>query len=161
MTGVQTCALPILSFNPTDDTYVNSNRANRNYGSSASLTTVSPTRYSLFKFNVTGVGTRTVTSAKLRLYVNNSSNSGGAFHKITNNTWSQSTVTWNTKPTFDANNLSTLGPITSGTWVETDLTSLITNDGIYGILNNSTSGDTAGYTSRETSTTPQLILGVQ
>lgn len=151
-----------LSFNPTDDAFVNSRRGNRNYGKATSLVSEnSPLKYSLYKFNVSGVGTRQIKSAKLRLYVNNGSRVGGALHQTNSNTWTQSTVTWKNKPSFNAANLSTLRKVTRNTWVETDVTSLVTNDGVYGILINSTSGDTAGYASRETTTKPQLILGVQ
>lgn len=151
-----------LSFNPTDDAFVNSRRGNRNYGKATSLVSEnSPLKYSLYKFNVSGVGTRQIKSAKLRLYVNNGSRVGGALHQTNSNTWTQSTVTWKNKPFFNAANLSTLRKVTRNTWVETDVTSLVTNDGVYGILINSISGDTAGYASRETTTKPQLILGVQ
>ena len=151
-----------LNFTPTDDSFVNLKRPNSNYGNNTSLISIiSPTKYSLYKFNVAGIGTKTVKSAKIRLYVTNSSSYGGAFHQITNNSWSEGTVTWNTKPAWNGNNLATLGQVTSGTWVEADISSLVTKDGTYGILVNSSSSNTVGYSSKETNAKPQLILGVQ
>ena len=61
-----------------------------------------PIKNALLKFNVAGVGTQTVLSAKLRLYCIDPSPFGGEFHRVTNTSWSEETVTWNTAPGGDA-----------------------------------------------------------
>jgi hypothetical protein len=116
----------------------------------------------LMKFNVTGVSGRKVTSAKLRLFVTNPSNIGGIFKRVSNTTWAETAVTWNTAPAQDTSTIATLPATTQSTWVEVDLTSLITADGTYAIRGSSTSSDGAAYNSKEAATNkPELVLIVQ
>ena len=114
----------------------------------------------LMRFSVTGVGSDIVQSAKLRLYNGNPSNVGGVFARVADNSWSETGVTWNTAPTADPTPLATLGPVALNTWVEVDLTKLVTSDGTFSLRTSSTSADGTGYTSREGTTTlrPQLVL---
>ena len=120
------------------------------------------TKYSLYKFNVNGIGTRAILSTKIRLYVTDESYFGGSFHKIPNNSWTENGVTWNNKPATDANSLFNFDAVSTGTWVEADLSSLVTTDNTtYGVMIKSNADDTARYGSRESATKPQLILGVQ
>jgi hypothetical protein len=109
-------------------------------------------------FTVTGIGTQSVTSAKLRLYCTNESTNGGAFYRVLNNTWG--TVTWQTSPAAEPAPLASLGSVASGTWYEADLSSLVTQDGTYSLRNASTSANGADYTSKEGSAgfAPSLVV---
>jgi hypothetical protein len=53
--------------------------------------------------------------------------------------------------------------VTKGTWVEADLSSVITGDGTYSFCVTSGSIDRASYTSKEgtSGSRPQLVLTVQ
>jgi hypothetical protein len=82
---------------------------------------------------VTGVNGQAVTSAKIRLYNVNGSVKGGDFYRVSDNTWQEGTVTWNNAPAADATPLATLGSVSANTWVEVDVTSLITGDGTYSL----------------------------
>ncbi len=100
-----------------------------------------------------------VTSAKLRLYVTDSSNMGGDFYK-TSNSWSQSTVTWISAPAAEGPRIATLGAVSKNTWVEIDVTSFVNGDGVFSFRITSTSSDLAKYTSKEgtTANRPQLVI---
>jgi hypothetical protein len=113
----------------------------------------------LLKFTVTGIGTKQVSSSKLRLYcVDSSAGSGGQFHG-TGSTWSESTVTWSSAPAAGAT-INSLGAVSSGRWYEVPVTSFVPGDGIYSFRINSSSSDGADYTSSEgtSSQAPQLVV---
>jgi chitodextrinase len=153
-----------LTFTPTDDTYVQSDLATSNFGSATKISADnSPIKHMLLKFVVAGVGTRSIASAKLRLYCVDPSSFGGDFHRVADTTWSQSTVTWNTAPSADASSLGTIGKVVAGSWYEVDVTSLVTGDGAVGLRVTSTSSDGADYSSKEGTAglAPQLVITVR
>ena len=149
----------IVTLSPTDDASIYQNSADQNLGSATSLETDnSPVNHFLLKFAVSGVGTRQVTAARLRLYCVSGSDNGGQFHSAGND-WSESTVTWNTAPGAIAP-LASLGSVAKGGWYEVDLTNYITGDGVYSLRVTSSSADGADYISSEGSASrvPQLVL---
>src|SRR5215216_63832 len=64
-------------------------------------------------------------------------------------TWSESTVTWNTRPAITGSPVATLGAVGLDTFVEFDLTGTITGNGSSDLALKSGSGDTVYYNSRE------------
>lgn len=152
-----------LHITPSADATIKPDFATTNFGTAATLEIDnSPVLNTLMKFNVSGVAGRKVTSAKLRLFVTNPSNIGGIFKRTSNTTWSEGTVTWNTAPAQDASTLTSIAATTANTWVEADLTPLITGDGTFSIRGSSTSSDGAAYNSKEAMTNkPDLVLTVQ
>jgi hypothetical protein len=150
-----------LIFVPSADTYVQSDQPTINFGANSQMVADnSPVRNMLLKFDVSGIGTQTIVSAKLRLYCVNGSLFGGEFHKVSDTSWDESAVTWNNAPAADAGSLASLGSVLSGRWYEVDVTSLITGDGTFSLSVNSTSNDGAYYSSREGAADlrPQLII---
>jgi hypothetical protein len=95
------------------------------------------------------------------MYVGDGSQNGGRFHQVTNNNWTENSVTWNNKPAFNSTALAYLSAVNQNTWVEVDLTSLINGDGVYSVLIDSNLRDLASYGSKESASKPQLIIGVQ
>jgi chitodextrinase len=147
----------VLTFLPTADAMIQQAAPT----TTGDKTTISvdndPVKHSLLKFTVTGVGGRTVRSAKLRLNCTNLSNVGGVFARVTSSSWSEATVTWNTAPAAGTT-ITTLGAVAVGNWYEVDLTSYITGDGTYTIRVSSTSPDGADYWSKEGTSPPQLLV---
>ena len=86
--------------------------------------------------------------------------SGGQFYRATSTAWSESTVTWQTAPSADPALLTSLGPVSSGSWYEVDLTSLVVGDGTYSLRVSSSSSDGAHYASKERTggVAPQLVV---
>ncbi len=152
----------VLTFSPQADAYVRADRPDANFGSATSLQVDnSPVTHSLIRFTVSGVGSRTVSSVKLRLYCVNASGVGGSFYPLVDpGSWQEGTVTWNTKPAADTTPITSLGSVAADTWYEVDLTSLVVGDGTYGLLITSTSSNGADYTSREGTAGfgPQLVV---
>jgi chitodextrinase len=151
-----------LTFTPTDDAYLIRDTPTTNQGAARDLhVDNSPVKAFLLKFNVSGVGASTVTSAKIRLHVVDASSKGGDFSSATA-TWAESTVTWATAPAAGAR-IGSLGAVSTGTWQEVSLAAgAVTGDGVVSIRVDSTASDGADYSSKEAgaSLAPQLVLTV-
>jgi hypothetical protein len=127
-------APPTLTFTPTADAEIQLGNPTLNSGSSVQFVVDnSPVKNALLKFNVAGVDTRTVLSAKLRLYCLDPSPFGGEFHRVANTTWAEGAVTWNTAPAADSAILASLGKVVANNWYEVDVTSLVNGDGTYSL----------------------------
>jgi calcineurin-like phosphoesterase family protein len=151
----------ILTFAPIADTYVQLDTPTTNYGSSTQFVVDnSPIRNTFMKFNVSGVGTRTVLSAKLRLYCVDASSVGGLLYRVADTTWDEGTVNWNTAPASDTSSLAALGAVVAGNWYEVDVTSLVNKDGTFSLKMSSTSSDGAYYSAKEGTAgfAPQLVV---
>ena len=154
-----------LTFTPTADAYVRADLPSSTAGSATSLQIDnSPVKHALMKFAVSGIGTGTVVSAKLRVFcIDSSLGSGGDFYRVNDTSWSETTVRWNTAPAADPTRLATLGRVTAGRWYEVDLTPLIARDGPASLRVTSSSADGADYHSKETTSGlgPQLVVTVR
>ena len=151
---------PPLTFAPTADAYIRQDQASTNFGGGTSvLVDGSPQERALFRFSVSGVGTSGVASAKLRVFASDGSASGGALRGVTGS-WSESTVTLATTPTFASTNVATKGAVTTGQWAEYDVTSLVTGNGTFSMGIVSSNADGLAYVSREgtSSQRPQLVV---
>ena len=151
----------ILTFTPVADTYVQSDTPTANYGSSTQFVVdSSPVRNILLKFNISGIGNRSIASVKLRLYCVDGSPIGGEFHRVADTTWNEASINWNTAPSADAGILASLGRVAPNTWYEVDVTSLVNGDGTFSLKMNSTNADGAYYSTKEgaASFVPQLVV---
>ena len=73
----------VLSFTPTHDAYVRADSVGANFGSATTIATDnSPVKHALLTFSPSGIGSRTVVSAKLRLFCRDSSSNGGSVHRV-------------------------------------------------------------------------------
>ncbi len=138
----------------------------RDFGSSAILAADrdSP-KHTFLRVGVSGVGTRTVTQAWLRLHVPNvrraESDSGGRIHAISNCGWDEHLVNFSNEPTIDGGVLDSVGPVARGDAVEFDVTAAIPGDGTYCLAIDSASSNGVDYSSREAASgTPELIVEV-
>ena len=158
-----TVSAAVTTFTPVADTYVQNDAPTTNYGTSSQLDVDnSPIRRTFIRFAVSGVS-GTVTSAKLRLHVDDISNggspSGGTMKKMTNTTWSETGTTWNNQPAIDGATMGSLGSVARNTWYEIDVTEGVTCNGSYSFGLTSSNSDGAYYDSRSTGTTsPQLVV---
>lgn len=146
------------------DAYVLSGSSRSNYGTKTTLLVDgSPTARTYLKFNVAGVGTKTVVSATLRLYAVDPSDTGGRLHRVTTTSWSETAITWSNKPSYTAATIGTFGSIVAGAWYDLDVTSQVATDGTVSFALESTSSNGADYRSREggAATAPQLVVVVR
>ena len=145
------------SFVATADARVEKSNPAKNYGASSSLhADGSPVKRSYLRFEVTGIS-GVVESANLRLYCTNSSSDGPAVYR-TDSGWSESAVTWNNGPARQGSAADDAGSVASGTWLELDVTALVTGNGTFSFILVSTSTDGADFSSREGTNKPQLVV---
>ena len=148
-----------LVFTTTGDAYVQTDRPDKNYGSATHLRLrLSTTIYeSLVRFDVNGL-VAPPTRATLRLFVTDDSPSAGAVSRVDPNSWSEATVTWNTRPALgDLVAADQPSPL-AGQWVEWDVTSAVTGNGAVSFSLASTSGNSVYFNSRETGTNPPELV---
>jgi hypothetical protein len=153
-----------LIFTPTADSKVKSTSPTRNYGGEATLRLRggSPEWRTYLKFDLWGL-TAGVSTAILRLYVTDEgstggdSNDGGSIFWVAND-WTETGIHWNNAPFISGSPLDSVGSITTGTWVEYDVSSAVSGDGTISFGMTSGSTDSALFTSKEGSHPPELVV---
>ena len=148
---------PTATFQPIADAFVRSASPTSNYGTADYLRVRadSPVYDSYLMFDVNGLGASSVVSATLRLFVDDGSPDGGTVYSVSNG-WTETGVNWNNAPGGSA--LGSLGSVTAGTWVEFDLSAIVTGEGVYSFALASNSTNSAFYSSREGLNPPELVL---
>ncbi len=142
------------------DSYISVSSATKNYGTYTDLKLLGPNgQYEYrpyFQFTVSGLS-GAPTSAVLRLFVTDGGTSGGDWFS-TLTSWTEGAITWSNAPTLSGSPFVSVGALTTGQWVDIDVTSQINADGTYSFAASSLSTDTIKFASRETATPPQLIV---
>jgi hypothetical protein len=153
------------TYSPIADASIMPGTPTTNYGGTTVLDADnSPVEHFLIKFTAPEIVGKSIVGAKLRLHCVNSSDRGGDFHRVSDNSWAESSVNWSNAPAYDASNLASLSSASSNSWYEVDLTSLVAEealgDGIFSLRVNSTSTDGADWASKERSAllAPQLVV---
>lgn len=111
------------------------------------------------RFNVSGV-TGPLRSARLRLRSATGTVDGPAVQS-TDWTGLETALSWNNRPAPTSGATDDKGRIATSTWVEYDVTSLVSGDGVHGFVLRTSSSDGIDFRSRETSDTtqrPELVL---
>lgn len=140
------------------DAYTSEQQPTKNYGRATSLRMDSdPATTSYVRFTVAG-SHADVTSAKLRVWATSKATTGIQV-RTTGTTWGETTLTAANAPAAGPL-LATTASVTSGTWVEVDVTSAVVGDGLYAFRLTTAGTTAATLASREAvaSTTPQLVV---
>jgi parallel beta-helix repeat protein len=143
------------------DSYVREAGPTSNYGTNVQLWVASGTGASYetyLKFTVSGI-VGPVQSATLRVYSTSSTVDGPAVYATTNS-WTETGITWNTRPALTSSGMDDKGAIATGVWVDYNVTLLITGDGTYSFVLVTTSTDSVSFSSHEGSQPPQLVLKI-
>ncbi len=144
---------------PSDDTYADSSAPTTVKGNASDLRvrTGSKQLHTYLKFTVSGAGA--VDGATLRLFVTEASVAGGNLYLVPTNTWTEAGLTWSNKPAPSGGPIDTLGAVAANTWVELDVSSVVTGNGTYSFALINASNDVARYRSSEASSgDPELVL---
>ena len=144
---------------PSDDTYADSSAPTAIKGNASDLRvrTASKQLHTYLKFTVSGAGA--VNGATLRLFVTESSVDGGSLYLVPVNTWSEASLSWSNKPEPSGGPIDTLGAVAANTWVELDVSSVVTGNGTYSFALINANNDVARYRSSEAATgDPELVL---
>jgi hypothetical protein len=115
-----------ITLNPTDDAYVAADFPSSNFGQSSELRSDnSPLRESYLKFDLQPYGGLDLSLAYLRMFVSNSSSQSQNVRPVTDDSWSEDTVVFNTRPA-KGTTITTFNASSSGVWVQVDLTAHVT-----------------------------------
>ena len=160
---IDTAAPQTETLAPTADAYVSSAATTTNYGTAPKLVVDnSPVENAYLKFDLSGLAGRTIVSAKLQLRATTSGSTGTQnVRLVTEDTWTESGLTYSTRPALGSSVLGSVGPVTVNTGYEVPLSASALQGEVGGILSlgiNTTSSDGADFGSRETTTPPRLVL---
>ena len=111
---------------------------------------------SYIRFTVTGIS-GAVSSAQLRVYVTDATRNGPALY-TTNNTWTETGITWNNRSARTSGALEDKGALAENSWVDYNVTNVITGNGTYSFILATDAADLLGLSSREGSSAPQLVV---
>ena len=150
-----------LTFTPVADSFVDSGSPSTNFGSQTQLRgDGSPVVRSYLRFNVQGLS-GAVTRATLRIFANSASTGGYEIRSVSNNTWVESTITYNNAPAVGSVLGSSPG-FNAGVWTTVDITSYITGNGTYNLALTVPGSTAISFASREAgNSAPQLIIQAQ
>lgn len=151
----------VITFGASADAHVDEASSTTNYGTATVIRTDGGTGVnveSYLRFDVSGL-TGPLQSATLRLYASTGTVDGPAVY-ATSNTWTETGITWSTRPGRTSSAVDDKGAIASNTWVEFNVTPLVSGDGTYSfdLAQAVTNTDGLDFSSREGSFPPQLVL---
>jgi polysaccharide biosynthesis protein PslG len=151
-----------LIFAPRADAYVNEASKGTNYGGNSQLISDGDSgaqKIVYLKFDVSGVGTKTVQSAALRLYVKDGGGSAnGPGVRRSASTWTEGGVTWNNRPAYWTSLQDDKAAVASSSWMTFDVTNLVSADGTVTLAVQPTSSDGTYMYSKEGTFKPRLVV---
>jgi hypothetical protein len=111
------------------------------------------------KFTVSG-WSGPVGKATLKFWTLTSHATGFDVRSVSDNTWSETTLTYNNAPPFSSTVTASSGPFADRVWVSLDVTPLVSGNGTYSLALTTSSPDYLQVASKDngSSTAPRLIL---
>jgi len=156
-------AINTLKIGPTDDAFVFKTTPNKNYGRHTDLKVDMDNglKTTYLRFDFSRININSIQNATLRLYVTDSSPSGGTLVKTTETEWSENSITFNDSPSPDGMIIGTLGEVFRDQWIEIDLTNAITESGPLSICIMGDHEDKVMYSSKEGLHSPEITLELE
>ena len=158
--GLELQTTSTLTFITEADAQVEENNPGTNTGTSNNLEVINSNNRSIesyLRFTVSGTS-GTVQSALLRVYSTTDSTRNGPAVYATGNSWSETGITWNNRPARTSGAADNKGSIPKNTWVEYNVTALVTGNGTYSFVLAGDSNDDIIFSAREGSNPPQLVV---
>jgi hypothetical protein len=148
---------------PDADAWVDEEEPDNNEGQDDSLKVDGASGTALetyIRFTNPGIA-GTLVKALLRVYAKDNENTrNGPAIYMTDPTWDESGITWNTRPARTSKAIDNKQEIGGGTWVEYNVTSRVTMDGTYSFALISDDSDGIEFSSREGDHPPELVVTV-
>jgi hypothetical protein len=144
---------------PVADSYVQADKADSNFGLAAAMKVDgSPVTVSYLRFDVQGL-IGAPTKATLRVFKALSTTTAITLRSVTDNTWSETGLTFNNKPATGSLTITPPTPWGTDVWLTYDVTSLVTGNGLVSFALDTTSSTSKSLPSREATTNkPELVL---
>jgi calcineurin-like phosphoesterase family protein len=149
-----------LTFIAEADARVKQSSPSTNYGNATTLQvddTSDPDLESFVRFTVAGVS-GPVQNARVRLYATTNGTKNGPAIYATNPSWNEKDITWNKRPARTSDAVDNKGVINPNSWVEYDVTSLVTGNGTFSFVLAGDSNDAVAFSSRQGAQPPQLVV---
>jgi parallel beta-helix repeat protein len=155
--GPPVAAADEVTFAAVADAYVDSSQPTSNFGTRSEVRVDgSPTVNAYLRFDISSVAS--AGAARLRLYVRSQAGQGIQVRPVASQDWGESTITWSNAPAYGSVAAST-GRVPAGTWVEVDVSSLVTTAGLVSFAITNPGSTAVAIRSRESAEAPQLIVG--
>ncbi len=143
-------------FTPVADSYVDSTSPTSNFGSRNEFRTDgSPAVNAYLRFDVSGVSA--FGSVRLRLYVRSTASQGVQVRPVGETGWGEGSITWSSAPAYGPI-VASSGAAPAGTWLEIDVSSLVTHNGLVSFAITNPSSTALAIRSRESGEAPELIV---
>jgi uncharacterized protein YegL len=146
---------------PVDDTFSEESIPTTTHGTASALQSAGGTNRKIIflKFSLTSLAGTTVSSAKLHMFVDNNSSDVHTVKSVSSTSWTEETLTFNTKPTVGTA-LTTFTPSTTGVWIDIDVTAYVKPKvgQLVSIAIDTTGTDTFGANSKEAGTNPTSLI---
>ena len=152
-----------LTFTAVADARVSQASPATNYGNATTLMAESSsgaTQTSFIRFHASGID-GPVQSARLRVFCPTNGTTNGPAAYLANSNWTESGtsgINWNNQPALESGAFDNKGAIAANSWVEYDVTALITANGTYTFALVADSSDRVVLSSREGTMPPQLVV---
>ncbi len=154
-----------ITLSVIDDARVNSDTPNQNYGNGNRLRVkfIDRDKFIYLKFDVTGIST-TIQSVTLRMKSTVNRDDGGSVFQVSNNfassaiPWVEGSLTFDNAPPISGSALDNAGAISNGQFVEWDVASAVSGNGVisFGLL--TTDNKNVNYRSKESTDDPELVV---
>ena len=156
-------AINTLKIGPTDDAFVFKTAANRNFGRHEELKVDldNGMKRTYLRFDFSRVNVEAIKTATLRLFVTDSSLSGGTVLTTSNTEWTESSINFRNAPSPDGDIIITLGEVFQDEWVEIDITEAITENVPLSICIMGNHEDKVSYSSKEGPHSPEITLELE
>ena len=155
--STSTTAQATVVFAPAADAFVEQAYPTRsNGGVNRLISDRSPMRESFLRFTVSGL-TGTVTGARLRLWVYDQTSDGPKLHLV-GTSWSESGLTWGTRPSPTSGVIGDTGSLPKGTWAEYNVSSVVKGNGAFGFALLPASSNGVYLYSKEGTRKPELVV---
>jgi PKD repeat protein len=151
--------VPVRTFFPTADARVNEASPGSNAGTDIVLRVrqaAGGSYHTYLRFDLSSL-TGTVVAAKLRLFASDGSDVAGRVFK-TSGSWTESSITWTNKPAPTSALVTSLGTVANLAWAEFDVLAALTGAGQLDLVLQSSSTNSAYYSSREGANPPELVI---
>ena len=151
-----------LTFLAEADAQVNESNPGENTGTSKFLQVDGDSEAeveSFVYFTVAGIS-GSIHNARLRLYNTTNASDNGPAVFATGTSWTESEITWNQRPERTSEELDNQGSISKETWVEYDVTEVVTGNGPFSFVIAADSNDAATFSSRQGGQPPELIIAL-
>ncbi len=155
-------SISTLTFTAQADARVEESNPAVNFGTSDYLEVFSAEGQNIesyTRFTVSGL-TGIIQNATFRVYSTTPVTNNGPAVYATNTTWSETGLTWNNRWARMSGAINSQAAISGNSWVEYDVTSLVTGDDEYAFLLAGDISNSLRFSSREGGNAPQLVITV-